>query len=377
VLGSPHVLKSAYRPSALLSRHNTSITHVVDAGTTYQAAIFLEGEGFVPVWNAFVKCWTRAYVGDPESITVDSDSVFSSAVFAQTCAAHEITMKTTGVESHSSHGVGERCHDPLRPIYRKIREENPGVERQVLLQCAVFAMNSTLGPDGLVPILLVYGQLPREPSLASIPPLTVKQRFSLMTTARAEYEQWVAQWRVATGLSKKPPESADRMYAAGEQVYVYLERHHAWTGPHKIISVNGKDVVLELPNGHQHFNVAMVNPSMTQTTEIRWTEVLQPNDPRRGSENMTSAIRAELMGLIKRGKFKLVELADASDKNVIPAKFVISIKHENGTEKFKARFCLGGHRDFMEKSMVHTATQLSRSSTRLILAVAAVLGFDV
>jgi hypothetical protein len=37
---------------------------VVDAGTTCQAAIFLDGEGFVPVWNVFVTCWTRAYVGD-------------------------------------------------------------------------------------------------------------------------------------------------------------------------------------------------------------------------------------------------------------------------------------------------------------------------
>jgi hypothetical protein len=92
---------------------------------------------------------------------------------------------------------------------------------------------------------------------------------------------------------------------------------------------------------------------------------------------MTSAIRVELMGLIECGTFKLVELADASDKNVIPTKFVLSIKHEYGTEKFKARFCLGGHRDFMKKSMVHTATQLSHSSTRLLLAVAAVLGFDV
>jgi hypothetical protein len=181
-------------------------------------------------------------------------------------------------------------------------------------------MNSTLGPDGLVPILLVYGQLPRVPSFASIAPLTVKQRISLMTTARAEYEQWVARQRVATGLSKKPPESADRMYAACEQVYVYREGHRAWTGPHKIVSVDGKDVVLELPNGHQHFNVAMVKPSMTQTTEIRWTEVLQPNDPRRVSENMTSAIRAELMRQIERGTFKFVELADASDKNVILTK---------------------------------------------------------
>jgi hypothetical protein len=212
----------------------------------------------------------------------------------------------------------------------------------------------------------------------SIPPLTVKQRFSLMTTARAEYEQWVSQQRVATGLSKKPPESADRMYAAGKQVYVYRERRHrAWTGPHKIISVDDKDVVLELLNGHQHFNVAMVKPSMTQTTKIRWTEVLQPNDPRRVNENMTSSIRAEHLGLIECGTFKLMELADASDKHVIPAKFVLSIKHEDGTERFKARFCLGCHRDFVKQSMVHTATQLSHSFTRLILAVAAVLGFDV
>jgi hypothetical protein len=55
------------------------------------------------------------------------------------------------------------------------------------------------------------------------------------------------------------------------------------------------------------------------------------------------------MGLIERGTFKLVKLADASDKNVIPTKFVLSIKHIDVTEKFKARFCLGGHRDFMKK----------------------------
>jgi hypothetical protein len=56
---------------------------------------------------------------------------------------------------------------------------------------------------------------------------------------------------------------------------------------------------------------------------------------------MTSAIWAELMGLIGGGTFKLVELAEASNENVIPTKFVLSLKHEDGTEKFKARVCLG------------------------------------
>jgi hypothetical protein len=100
--------------------------------------------------------------------------------------------------------------------------------------------------------------------------------------------------------------------------------------------VDGKGVVLELPNTHQHLYVAMVKTSMTHTTEIQWIEALQPNDPRRVSEDMTSAIRAEHMGLFERGTFKLVELADISDMNVIPTKFVLSIKHEDGTKKFQA-----------------------------------------
>jgi hypothetical protein len=229
------VFNRELRLDLMLLDQRDPVLHVFDAGTTYQAAMFLDGEGFAPVWNAFVKCWTRRYVGDPEYVTVDSGSVFNSEAFVQTCAAHEIKMRTTAVESHSTIGVGERYHAPLRRIYRKLRDENPDVQKEVLLQCAVFAMNSTLGPDGLVPMLLVYGQLPRVPSLASTPILTVKQRISLMATARAEYEQWVAQQRVAIGLSKKPPDVVDRMFAAGEHVYVYRERQRAWTGPDKIV----------------------------------------------------------------------------------------------------------------------------------------------
>jgi Reverse transcriptase (RNA-dependent DNA polymerase) len=37
----------------------------------------------------------------------------------------------------------------------------------------------------------------------------------------------------------------------------------------------------------------------------------------------------------------------------------------------------GGHRDFLKFRMVHTATNLSQTSTRLILALASIFGFDV
>jgi hypothetical protein len=58
------------------------VLRVVYAGTTFQAAILLEGEDSNSVWNAFLKCWPHALCGHPESILCDQGSVFLSENFA-------------------------------------------------------------------------------------------------------------------------------------------------------------------------------------------------------------------------------------------------------------------------------------------------------
>jgi Reverse transcriptase (RNA-dependent DNA polymerase) len=98
---------------------------------------------------------------------------------------------------------------------------------------------------------------------------------------------------------------------------------------------------------------------------------------RRSAPLMRDAIRKEITGLISRCTFKLVMLPDTARKNSVPSRFVLAIKHEDGREVYKARLCLGGHRDFLKHKMVHTATTLSQTSTRLILAMAAIFDFDV
>lgn len=56
---------------------------------------------------------------------------------------------------------------------------------------------------------------------------------------------------------------------------------------------------------------------------------------------------------------------------------MLGIKHESGTERLKARFVLGGHRDREKKSLIHNSTTLKHQSVRLILALASVFGFDL
>jgi hypothetical protein len=80
------------------------VLHVVDADTTFQAVIFLEGEDSNSVWNAFLKCWSHALCGHPESILCDQGSVFLSENFAENCALSEISLRHTGTESHNSRG---------------------------------------------------------------------------------------------------------------------------------------------------------------------------------------------------------------------------------------------------------------------------------
>jgi hypothetical protein len=66
------------------------------------------------------------------------------------------------VEAYNSIGKVERYYTPLRRVYKiiciELKEE--GIDDEVCLQMAVKAINNIAGPNGLVPILLVFGAYP-------------------------------------------------------------------------------------------------------------------------------------------------------------------------------------------------------------------------
>ena len=64
--------------------------------------------------------------------------------------------------------------------------------------------------------------------------------------------------------------------------------------------------------------------------------------------------------------------------NALTARFVLAIKsNTDGQVKYKARYVIGGHRDELKQYLVHGAQTLQASSARLLLALAAIHGFDV
>ena len=128
-------------------------------------------------------------------------------------------------ESHSSLGPGERYHAPLKRIYNKLKEEEPGLSNELTLSIAVNGMNMTANTEGLIPTLLVFGTVPKI-ALGNIEHLTrtQKQRFTAMESARKQIERFVAQLRlkIATKLRIKGMDIFNT--SPGPLVLVYGEK---------------------------------------------------------------------------------------------------------------------------------------------------------
>ena len=52
-------------------RPHRPVLHIVDRGTHFSAAVFLDREDAVSIWNSFGSCWVSIYVGFPIVVTHD------------------------------------------------------------------------------------------------------------------------------------------------------------------------------------------------------------------------------------------------------------------------------------------------------------------
>ena len=159
------------------------VLHIVDVGTKFQAAEFLGKMDTTSIWNTFVKLWATTYTGFPESMLTDQGSVFVSKEWSYNCELAEIELKHTGTESHNSLEAGETYHALLRRVYSKTLKDHPKVSSDMCLALTVKAINSTVGPDGLCLQLLVFGVLPKLPTVCPQEYPMQKERFRALQTA--------------------------------------------------------------------------------------------------------------------------------------------------------------------------------------------------
>ena len=391
--------------------NGNAILHIVDDGTHYSAARFLPDVSTKTIWKTILECWATIYTGLPNRMLVDQGSAFGP-LFISIGAMSNIEVQRTGIEAHSSLGVCERYHQPLRQTYRKIMAAHPASDPKLVLALSVRAMNDTLGPEGLVPTALVFGEYPPVHTKSETPSsrALLASRAEVANTARQEMEKVMAELRFKRALRHATPSSASIVYSPGDQVLVWREKQFdsrigEWVGPFTITAVDEekKQVFIQDSRVGQSrpFNIAQVKryhqPEQLAETfmadlrnslqyfqspeddDVYLTEIIPNRDERATSVEMREAKLQEIKNLLNRGTFKVILREEIpKDVNVLPGRFVLALKStEDGEIKHKARYVIGGHRDRLKHMMVHSTSTLQPSSIRLLLALAAIHGFDV
>ena len=411
-IGHEHVRFNARAYIDIMYLDGKPVLHIVDEATRFSAARFLPRVSTDAVWDSIILCWSSVYTGLPHYIMVDEGSQFRK-IFAELAALHDVTLEKSGVQSHHSLGIGERYHKPLRDTYRKLKLDHPSMQRQVLLALSVKAMNDTLGPEGIVPSSLVFGEFPSLRTFVGpiIPRPSLAERAETAQEARRLMAKHLALTRVNRALKHNTPAATNRVYQPGDEVLVWREklvenRIGEWVGPYTVKSFDERSRIVLVQKDedapHERYNIAQVKPFLrpeaaatsfldtvrntllefvteSRPFDTQMTEVVDKNDPRADSPEMRAAIYREVTDLLRRGTFKVIlkeELPDGA--NALTARFVLAIKsNADGQIKYKARYVIGGHRDRLKQFLVHGAQTLQASSARLLLAIAAIFEFDV
>jgi transposase InsO family protein len=194
----------------VMSIEGKSVLHVVDAATVFQGARFLPTMSAKDTWETLKMLWIDTYQGPPDIITYDAGTNFASAEFRAEAKLIGIRCKQVPVEAHHSIGKVERYHAPLRRAFEILFAELSSIMKiDSILQMAVKAVNDTAGPDGLVPILLVFGTYPRI-NADSQPSPTMVKRAEAIQKAMKELRRLRAERQVNNALNtRNGPEVTD------------------------------------------------------------------------------------------------------------------------------------------------------------------------
>ncbi|RAL58641.1 hypothetical protein DID88_003561 [Monilinia fructigena] len=135
--------------------------------------------------------------------------------------------------------------------------------KDMILQMAVKAINDKVGPDGIVPTLLVYGTYPRMTTIDA-PAATIVKRANAIKKAMAEIVDINARRQVSDALRMRngPSTSAIHGLPVNSEVLVWREGKGTgsgkWTGPHILLRMEGETCTVELSSGPTDFRSTSV-----------------------------------------------------------------------------------------------------------------------
>ena len=356
------------------------VVHMVDTATHFTAARFINNQSSMEVWKAIRRMWTLLYCGPPDFLAIDQGSNYTSKEFRAAARNDGINIREAPIETPGAIGIVERYHAPLRRAYNTLRDTlDKTISNNDCLLMATFAVNSVTGPEGLCPMLLVYGAIPR-PARMSIAPTQYKRAEAIDEAMNAVIKEQALR-KIKFGLSKgggprAVEDSAElRKLPAGALVWVYRTSTKKWGYPHRFISIDGETVVVQTSRARRLFRSTCVKPYIkSQLHEVdkakeESTEAMITIPP--VETNFEEARQQELKGLLDNETFIAVSRNEVPDGvRIFGSRFIDELKRSGSGTRKKSRLVAQNYQDVDAGKISTKAPTVNRFSQRLLLALA-------
>jgi hypothetical protein len=127
---------------------------------------------------------------------------FTTIEFKQLTSSMLIKVKEVPVKAHNSIGLIKQYHTPLRRVYKilKAKLKNKHINKKIILQIAVKAVNDSTKPDRIVLTLLVFGLYLRITKI-DLPSPTITKRAEAIRAATKEVRRLHTKRQVSDALA--------------------------------------------------------------------------------------------------------------------------------------------------------------------------------
>ena len=105
---------------------------MVDDATQFSATQFVKPLITKSFKKIILTFWAIVYTGQPNTLDFDDGTQFRDT-FVEICEIHDVEAQRSGTQHHSALSTEERNHEPIKPIFRKVRINLPKLNKKQLL----------------------------------------------------------------------------------------------------------------------------------------------------------------------------------------------------------------------------------------------------
>ena len=229
------------------------ICYLIDMHTRFLIANFIPNKKPCQIIDTILKKWIGAGYGIMNMLHNDLGGEMTNEELIDVASKLGVQMTTTAAYSPHQNGVNEHNHYTVDVMMKKMIESDSTLTPEHALFWAINAKNSLENHLGFSPYQLVFTTNPKFPSVTQCGPpgyenKTVSEIFAKdINTLHKAREEYIK--RESCDILKKALKG--RLYKRGDTIQtgdlIYYQRgaKKIWSGPNKVIGINGKKLFID------------------------------------------------------------------------------------------------------------------------------------